>query len=222
MKGDENMPGITTESTYDPGEIRSSGALDQFKCDPVTIESGRSLAAGTVIGIAPTVSGKYAAYDNDGNASATTPEAGASNVGTGTMSAVTVDDDHTITENFTLTCTAEAGNAGTFSVVGSVSGDLGDATVGTPFVHDKVSFTISDGGEDFDIDDVFTFSTVRAEPLAAKGILREAVDATSQDVVSSAYSKGNFVYSKLTGIDAAAIADLNGVYDSTRDELRIN
>lgn len=217
------MPGVSTDATYDPVEFRAAGDPVLFMPEPVTIEEGQDLDGGTVIGVCPTT-GKYVAYDNDAVASATTPAAGDDNTGGGTISAVTVSDDDTLTENWTLECTS-AGATGVFSVTGSVSGDIGDATVGTAFsdaTGTGIGFTITDGSPDFQEGDTFTFSTTRAEALVAKKILAEAVDASDGDVISAGYVKGNFVYSKLTGIDSAAVSDLNGVYDSDTDRLRIN
>lgn len=73
----------------------------------------------------------------------------------------------TVTENWTVTCTAAAANGGTFSVVGSVSGAQASATVGTPYNNGKVLFTISDGSTDFSVGDQFTFSTTRGVMAAA-------------------------------------------------------
>lgn len=56
-----------------------------------------------------------------------------------------------ITETWTLTCTAAATNGGTFSVVGSVSGAQADAVVGTPYSNGLISFLISDGSTDFTV-----------------------------------------------------------------------
>jgi len=55
-------------------------------------------------------------------------------------------------------------NGGKFEVVGSLSGPLGLATVGTPFVAfgSQISFTINDGTTDFVVGDVFTVATTAA------------------------------------------------------------
>lgn len=68
-----------------------------------------------------------------------------------------------VTENWTITCTAAAANAGTFSVTGSVSGALAAATVGVAYTNAKVGFIINDGTTDFIVGDQFTFSTTRSE-----------------------------------------------------------
>jgi len=209
------MPGMSTKATYSPEEIRGL-VTEEFISLPIIVEEGQDLDAGTVVG-KRVATGKYGAYDKDGNASATVAVAGESNVGDGTFSTVEVQDAYTRTEDWEVTCTAEAGNGGTFSVVGSVSGDVGDAEVGVEFKYPNTSaymikFTISDGSEDFDEDDVFTFSTVEADALIAEGILVEDVDSTDGDVQSSMYVRGNFKTDKLTGMDNDAEEMLNGRY----------
>lgn len=56
----------------------------------------------------------------------------------------------------TITCTATS--ATSFSVVGSVSGSLGTATVGTPFTSAQIDFTITAGGTAYVAGDVWTIS----------------------------------------------------------------
>lgn len=60
-----------------------------------------------------------------------------------------------VAEVFTITATSST----TFSVVGSVSGALASATVGTPYTGTKIQFTISAGGTAFVAGDVFTLNT---------------------------------------------------------------
>lgn len=60
-----------------------------------------------------------------------------------------------VAETFTITATSSTN----FTVVGSVSGSIGPATVGTPFAHAKIEFTISAGGTAFVAGDVFTINT---------------------------------------------------------------
>ena len=62
-----------------------------------------------------------------------------------------------VLETFTLTCTAAAAGAGTFSVVGSVSGALADATVGVAYAQPLLSFTILDGAPDWEVGDTIEF-----------------------------------------------------------------
>lgn len=60
-----------------------------------------------------------------------------------------------VSETFTITATS----ATSFSVVGSVSGFIGTATVGTLFTHAKLTFTINAGGTAFVAGDVFKINT---------------------------------------------------------------
>lgn len=68
----------------------------------------------------------------------------------------------TVTETITLTCVGAETDGGKFYVAGSVSGPLGLAVVGTPFVSDKINLTIEDGATDFEAGDVFTVATTAA------------------------------------------------------------
>lgn len=104
--------------------------------------------------------------------SATTPVADPANKGNGVMSEVTVDDD-TLSESWTVTCTAAAAEGGTFSVVGSVSKEQPNATEGTPYTSNNsmVSFTISDGTSDFEVNDSFRFTTTKDTAGTIKDLL---------------------------------------------------
>jgi hypothetical protein len=73
-----------------------------------------------------------------------------------------------VTETWTLTCTSEAANAGTFSVVGSVSGAQSNATVGVDYSNTFLDFRINDGTIDFEVGDAFTF-TVTQGALKTEG-----------------------------------------------------
>jgi flagellar hook protein FlgE len=79
---------------------------------------------------------------------------GASNVGNGTVSALSAPAS-TVPQTITLTATS----ATTFSVVGSVSGALGTATVGTPFTSGQVNLTINAGATAFAANDTITVHT---------------------------------------------------------------
>lgn len=74
----------------------------------------------------------------------------------------------TVTETWTVTCTAAVADGGTFSVVGSVSGAQANATVGVAYDNGKVLFTIADGTTDFIVGDQFTFTSTRGA-MAAEG-----------------------------------------------------
>ena len=90
--------------------------------------------------------------------------AGAGNVGDGTCSDIDTKPFITVSENWTLTCTLGGSSTATFSVVGSVSGNIGTLTSGTEFLNAAtggIKVTIRSGTVDWVIGDVFTFSTVK-------------------------------------------------------------
>lgn len=60
-----------------------------------------------------------------------------------------------VAETFTITATSPT----SFSVVGTVTGSIGPATVGTPFAHSHVEFLITAGATPFVAGDHFTLST---------------------------------------------------------------
>lgn len=79
--------------------------------------------------------------------------------GNGTMTGVVVVNGVTKTEVITATCIHAAANAGIFQISGSVSGPLGNATVGVGFSSSVIGFTINDGTTDFIVGDAFTVAT---------------------------------------------------------------
>ncbi|GEM_PF-4943718 len=99
--------------------------------------------------------------------SSTVPAAGGGNVGNGTCSTPVVSSA-TLTENFTITCTVPGGSGvGQFSVVGSVSGNIGTATSNSEFIdaNKKVRFTLTAGGTPWAVGDTFSFSTTAGTPI---------------------------------------------------------
>lgn len=80
-----------------------------------------------------------------------------SGTGNGVISGLQAGAD-AVTETVTATCIATAIDGGIFEVDGSVSGPLGNATVGIGFTSSKVDFTINDGSTDFVLNDAFTIS----------------------------------------------------------------
>ncbi|MBL0233240.1 MAG: hypothetical protein IPQ08_06205 [Chitinophagaceae bacterium] len=94
---------------------------------------------------------------------------GGGNVGNGTVTGLSTVDLYTKTETWTMTCIATAVNGGVFSVVGSVTGARGNATVGSIYhsnsifiANSELSFTINDGATDFALADTFTIATTAA------------------------------------------------------------
>lgn len=118
-----------------------------------------------------------------------------SNTGTGTL-AVAQYEPWALSGVYTLTCTAAASNAGTFSVVGPDGVDIGPATVGVEFRGGGLRFTITDD-TDFIVGDTFTITIAAGKYKAwnptntdgssrVAGILLHAVDATAGDVQGTA------------------------------------
>lgn len=102
-----------------------------------------------------------------------------------------------LAETFTITATS----ATQFSVVGSSSGNIGTATVGTPFSHSKLAFTITAGGTAFVAGDVFTLST--APPWTNNRLSQGAVVTATQSS-SGQYAAQNLVDGK-TAVDDARV-----------------
>lgn len=146
----------------------------------VTVKSGETVSRGDVV-------------SQTGMLTAGTATAGGSNVGDGTVSGE-VAADTAVAGTYTLTCTAESANAGTFSVVNPNGVHLPDATVAVAYSN-QIGFTIADGAEDFDVGDVFTIVVTKgagkvisflttAEPFT---VMAEDIDASAGDVVGLAY-----------------------------------
>jgi flagellar hook protein FlgE len=114
------------------------------------------------------------------NGGAGIPAYGAGNKGNGTVSAEGATAA-TVAQTITMTATS----ATQFSVVGSVSGALGTATVGTPFTSPQVDFTINQGSTAWVAGDTITVPTtpvtlanVKAIPIAglADGATNQTFD----------------------------------------------
>jgi hypothetical protein len=118
------------------------------------------------------VAGQWIGYMGDPAAGTLVPAsagaavAGGGNVGNGTVGSIGVNSSFTKTESWSLTCIHAVANGGIFSVVGSVTGARGNATVGSSYVsnviapaNSEIGFTISDGATDFAVGDTFTIAT---------------------------------------------------------------
>lgn len=103
--------------------------------------------------------------------------------GNGTCTEVSGGPD-TVEEDITVTFS----NATTAAVVGSVSGSLGNATVGTRFTSSKISFLLTAGSTAFVNTDAFTIGTLAqtyadisgatiANPGAVKTIARTVINS---------------------------------------------
>ncbi len=158
---------IETNNLGDGIHWEMSNSLSREK---VTVQSGESLSLLEVIGKVLV----------DVPTTGAAPDEVPLNIGTGTCTEVT-GGPKTIPETWRLTCIDEAVGAGTFQVVGSKTGSLGNATVGVAFESDYLNLTINAGGEDFDIGDKFTIDVANGsgqvaalDPAAVDGSNRAA------------------------------------------------
>lgn len=134
-----------------------------FSREKNTIKSGEDLPCGAVVGMIKT-------------SCPATGTADGGNTGNGICASVTAGARVQL-GTYTLTCIAEAANAGTFEVKDPNDVTLGQATVGVAYESEEINFTLSDGAEDFDIDDVFTIA-VSAGSLKLVKIDFDAVDGS--------------------------------------------
>lgn len=81
--------------------------------------------------------------------------------GNGTMTGPTISATAK-KEVWTVRLKTAVANAGTFSVVGSVSGATADANVGVAYDNGSVAFTINDGATDYIVGDTYTLTTTGA------------------------------------------------------------
>jgi len=81
-----------------------------------------------------------------------------SGTGTGTLEELDTYPA-TVSETWTVECTAASPGGGTFSVTGSSSGATSPATVGQLYDNGKVRFVILGGATDFVVGDTFTITT---------------------------------------------------------------
>jgi hypothetical protein len=106
--------------------------------------------------------------------------AGAGNVGDGTVGSLT-SDAGAPTETITLTLITVQANAGVFSVVGSVSGVLPNATVAVAYNSAVINFTIADGAADFELGDTFTIVVTGGAQAAVFGVVVEAIKVAADN-----------------------------------------
>lgn len=141
---------------------------------------GSEVAAGVLANALNTVDnpGAWAGYYTGGDfnhealalyAVADAAVAGEDNGGGGTVGTLSAALNAP-TETWTLTCTAESAGAGTFSVVGSVSGAKANATVGVAYDNGLIAFTIADGTPDFAEGDVFTIEVHQPTLAQARAV----------------------------------------------------
>jgi len=141
-----------------------------------------------------------------------------SNTGDGTVSGETASDFAQV-GTYTLVCTAEAGDAGTFSVQAPNGVFLPDLTVAVAYSN-QIGLTIADGAEDFDTGDSFTVLVIagagKVIPFVTGAIpytvMQEDVDATSGDVSGLAFRQAELKATEVdfgTGTDAEVREELD-------------
>lgn len=141
------------------------------------------------------------------------------------------------TETWTITCTAAAANAGTFSVTGSVSGAQAAATVGVDYSNAFIAFTLMDGATDFIVGDSFTVTaTANAETLPHLSAYSGGGNGTMTGFFAYDTGVGEFwtikcktvvsnggVFSVVGSVSGAqADAVVGTPYDNTRIKFTIN
>jgi len=172
------MPNVKTEPN-NLADVLKWEQENRFSRETVTVKSGQNLALCEVIGK------RLVAVPTTGTAG--------TNTGNGTCTAVS-GAASTLPETFTITCTTAAANGGKFSVVGSKTGRLADAVVGTPYTSAYLNATINDGTVDFAVGDAFTVAVAAGDNKAvaldlaavdgsqkAAGFMAAACDATAAD-----------------------------------------
>jgi len=177
------MADILYEGKHDAEFIVSESNNTRSR-EAARLASGNDLEAGAVLGQVTSASAATADGDNTGDGTSSAPT-----VGTEVQNGI-----------YTLTCTAEDTDAGTFSVVAPNGTVLADLTVGVAYVSSHINLTISDGSEDFDIDDFFTVDVIFGEygefnpgasdgTQTAKAILRSGVDASGAEQKCVVYAR---------------------------------
>jgi phage tail sheath protein FI len=126
--------------------------------------------------------------------------------GNGLMTSVSTTSNKIKPQSIVVTMTS----ATTFNVVGSVSGNIGSGTVGTPFTSLVVNFTINAGADAFETDDIFEFDLVYA-PTTYNG----SGNGTMSDIVLSDNAIAEtwtITFTSDTAFDV--VGSVSGEYDS--------
>ncbi|WP_296810714.1 head decoration protein [Thiocapsa sp.] len=168
---------VYAEGPY-AGEFLVASTNESLSLDVGTLAAGQNLTAGTVIGIASdgtlkqiarrALAGTSSKVEGDGN---------------GTVGAATLGAD-ALVGDYILTCTAEAADAGTFSVVAPDGTVLDPLTVGEAYVSTHINLTISDGATDWGEGAVCKVAVAEASGALANeqiavGVLLDNVDASA-------------------------------------------
>jgi flagellar hook protein FlgE len=141
-----------------------------------------------------------------------TPTYGNANVGNGTISAEAATSA-TVAQTITMTATS----ATTFAVVGSVSGALGTATVGTPFTSPQVDLTINQGSTAWATGDTITVPTTSLglANIKAIPITGFADGATNQTFSWNVLNGTSPVVTQVAATDSTSSTTQNGSASGT-------
>lgn len=186
-----------SSETYSPDRL-VTGDVTRLLARSITLLTGQNLARGAVLGRQSTATVP------------TTGTAGGSNTGNGTMGSVAAGGTKLKTGTYTARCIRAATNAGDFQVSDPDGNLIGIAIVAVAFTSPHLNFTIADGSTDFVVGDTFTVAVAAVDKykLSAAAstdgsqvpdlILAEATDASSADVVTVAYERGDFDENAIT------------------------
>jgi flagellar hook protein FlgE len=178
-----------------PGDLNSVGGVA-----PTGV-----LATGTL-----TFNGNGVLIGSGGGAG--TPAYGNTNVGNGTVTGEAATAA-TVAQTITMTATSPT----QFSVVGSVSGALGTATVGTPFTSSQADFTINAGSTAFAAGDTITLPTTALSLANVKAIpiTGFADGATNQTFSWNLLNGTTPVISQVAATDSTSSTTQNGSASGT-------
>lgn len=168
--------GNQTERKHD-AEFLISERPGELSRSEISVAPGQNLKGGAVLGKV-TADDVTVAYD-------------VGNTGNGTFAATPTLGSKAEVGDYVLVCTAEAANAGTFSVTSPSGQVLAPLTVAVAYAGDHINGTLQDGTNDWDIDDIVTVTVAALGGTykiydddatdgteVAAGVLRNAVDAT--------------------------------------------
>lgn len=163
-----------------PASVSADGNTAGVDCRNLAGQGAIILTALNTAGTNPTLAVKLQGTQDADVVTSVTP---GSNTGTGTCTQVYGGPD-AVAENITVTVKAGATTA---SVVGSVSGALADATIGTLYQSAKVEFMLTQGGTAFVQNDSFVIvTTARTYSDVAGGAFTGLTGASQASVQKKA------------------------------------
>lgn len=145
--------------------------------------------------------------------------------GNGTLTGTTgagggyVGTADSLAETFTLTAT----DATHFDVVGSTSGNIGEATVGVAFVHALIEFRLNAGGTPFEAGDQFKLSTSPPwELLRKRGTSDAALRTTNMTNGPNLWDRNAGTYAELVSTSLPAHAAIAMIDASEVKRVTVN